>query len=275
MESRAKIDALLDCLETVQADTLFVPTVYDGVAFYQSDLMPSRAFDSWVYLVPQAHARGIQVYAWIYAAYLGWQQQPAWNARLNHPGVPDDWLDFAVPEAREFVADVAYEVVSRYEADGVLLDYIRWRSWASNADLSAEDISLTVRGVYARLNGAAPLAAAVFAGQQASRERGQAWYTWLDGGYVDFVAPMAYVDDGELYALLGQWTDTGYFPADIRPILATAFFSASSEKPKTAEQVMGQIRLSRSFGATAILLFDDLHLCDNTALVQALQNGEW
>lgn len=275
MESRAKIDALLDCLETVRANTLFAPAAYDGVAFYQSDLLPSHAFDSWAYLVPRAHARGIQVYAWVYAAYLGWPQQPAWNARLNHPGVPDDWLDFAVPEARQFVADVAYEIVSRYGADGVLLDYIRWRSWASSASLSAEDISLTVRDVHARLGGAAPLTAVVFADQRASQERGQAWYTWLDGSYVDFVAPMAYVDDGELYTLLSQWIDTNSFPDDIRPILATASFSVSSEEPQTAEQVLRQIRISRSFGATAILLFDDLHLCDNTALIQTLRNGGW
>lgn len=263
MESPAHIDALLDCLEAAGANVVYAPVVYYGEAFYHSDLLPPRELDSWAYLVPQAHARGIEVYVWIYAAYLGWQQQPTWNVRRQHPEISDNWLDFSQAAARDFVADVAFEVVSKYQADGVLLDYIRWGYWWEKAGLSADDVSLTVRVVYGRLAGRAPLTAAVSADYQESQARGQRWYNWLEGGYVDLVEPMAYVSNAQLEKLLNEWQQGGFFPGRIHPIL------------ETGDQTLEQLGILRQAQADGVVLFDDLSLCSKLELVESLGKNGW
>lgn len=263
MESSAQIDALLDCLEAAGANVLYAPVVYYGEAFYHSELLPHRDFDSWAYLVPQAHSRGIEVYAWVYAAYLGWQQQPSWNVRHKHPQIADNWLDFSQPAARDFVADVVFEVVDKYQADGVLLDYIRWGYWWERAGLSADDVSLAVRVIYGRLDGRTPLTAAVSADHQESQARGQRWYNWLEGGYIDFVDPMAFVDNAQLEKLLDEWHKGGFFPEQISPIL------------ETGEQTLEQIGMLRQTLVSGVVLFDDLHLCSNPVLVETLSKTGW
>ncbi len=263
MASPAQIDGLLDCLEAVEANVLYAPVVYYGEAFYHSALLPHRDFDSWAYLVPRAHARGIEVYAWVYAAYLGWHEQPSWNVRHEHSEVDDNWLDFSQPAARAFLADVVVEVVNGYRADGVLLDYIRWGYWWKKAGLSPDDVSLAVQVVYERLDGAVPLTAAVSAERRESQARGQDWYNWLEGGYIDFVEPMAYVDDDQLQKLLNEWQKSGFFPENISPIL------------KVGDQVPEQISLVYEAQATGVVLFDDLHLCSDQDLIETLSQNGW
>ena len=270
-----KCEQTLDCLQTAGVNTLYY-TIYWQEAYYHSDLLPHHSFDSLAYLVPEAHARDIEVYALISAADIGWPEHPEWNARLNHPGVDDDWLDFAVPEARSFVADVAEELVTNYDVDGILLDYIRWRTDDfDTANLSANDISLTVQGVYERVEVVRPIAvtASTFMSQKYGSWAGQMWYDWLSGGYIDYVTPMAYVDDSELQTLLDEWRDSGYFPERIIPRLSVVWFDPV--RPKPVEDVLRQIEICYDSGATAMTLWDNRYICNNPDLVEALGAGGW
>lgn len=129
--------------------------------------------------------------------------------------------------------------------------------------------------IYERLDQAVPLTASVSASYAESQDRGQLWYEWLSDGYIDFVAPMAYASDDELHAFLKTWQKSGYFPGRIDPILATAFFSLPSDPPKSANEILMQIRIAQGAGATGIVLFDDLNTCDNGDLLEALGQGVW
>ncbi|MDH4187384.1 MAG: hypothetical protein OEV08_10325 [Nitrospira sp.] len=265
----------LDCLQAAGVTVLYYAIYYQG-AYYHSDLLPHRTFDSLAYLVPEAHAHGIEVYALIPVAVIGWKEHPEWNTRLNYPAVDDDWLDFALPEARFFVADVAEELVTNYDVDGILLDYIRWRStWFESANLSADDISLTVQGVYERVKAIRPVdvTASVFESRWSAEGAGQMWYDWLSNGYIDYVTPMAYVSDSYLQVLLNQWLDTGYSPERIIPRLSVVWFNPTERKP--VGDVLRQIEMCYDAGATGMTLWDDGYICNNPDLVEALGAGGW
>ena len=265
----------LDCLAAAGVNVLYY-SVYDREAYYHSALLPHRDFDSLAYLVPRAHARGMEVYSLIPVAEIGWPEHPAWNARLNHRGVSDDWLDFAVPEARSFVADVAAEIVTEYDVDGILLDYIRWRSaWFDNADLSASDVSRTVQGIYERVKAVRPVsvAASVYRNRDSASGARQRWYDWLSGGYIDYVTPMAYVDTRELRVLLNEWRASGYFPERIIPRLSVVWFEPTAVTPKAVEDVLQQMGICYDAGSTGMTLWNDRYICRNPDLVGALGRG--
>jgi uncharacterized lipoprotein YddW (UPF0748 family) len=265
----------LDCLQSAGVTVLYYPIHYK-VAYYHSDLLPHHPFDSLAYLVPEAHARGMEVYALINAAHIGWPEHPEWNARLNHPELEHDWLDFAAPEARSFVADVAEELVANYDVDGVFLDYIRWDSgsgWPSS--LSADDVSLTVQGIYERVKAIrnVDVAAGVFRSQKNAGWAKQMWYEWLDNGYIDYTTPHAYVDDSGLRSLLHEYQSSGHFPERIIPRLAVVWFRP--ERPKPVADVLRQIEMCYNAGATGVTLWDDRYICKNPDLVEALGAGGW
>lgn len=266
----------LDCLQAAGVTVLYYAIHYNKVAYYHSDLLPHHPFDSLAYLVPEAHARGMKVYPLITVAHIGWPEHPEWNARLNHPGLEHDWLDFAVPEARSFVADVAEELVANYDVDGVFLDYSRWGSgsgWPSS--LSADDVSLTVRGIYERVKAVRDIdvAAGVFRSRETAGWARQMWYEWLDGGYIDYTTPHAYVGDSELQSLLREYQGSGYFPERIIPRLAVVWFGP--ERPKPVADVLRQIEICYDAGAMGMTLWDDRYLCTNPDLVETLGAGDW
>jgi len=280
--SASRCDQRLDCIQAAGATRLYY-TIYGQKVYYHSNLMPHRGFDSLAYVVSAAHARGMEVYAAMPSGRMGWPQHPEWNARLNHPNVTTDWLDFAHPDARDFLADVAEEIVANYDVDGIALDYTRWRrEWYRQAGLSADDISLTVRGIYERIKSvrSVDLAATPDGSSEFSTySYGQRWYDWLDGGYIDHVSPMSYHPDDWLLDRMDEWRSSGHFPGRITPLLSTLWFDwnpgHSVMESKTPEEVMHQIDLCYNAGSIGVTLFDDIRLCQDPRLVKALGAGGW
>jgi len=275
--SASRCDQRLDYLQAAGATRLYY-SVYYKIAYYHSTLMPHRSFDSLAYLVPAAHERGMEVYAAMGSGHMGWPEHPEWNARLNHPNATEDWLDFTLPEARDFVADVAEEIVTNYDVDGIMLDYTRWREkWYRQANLSHVEISLTVQGVYERVKAARP-SVLVSACPDADHWysyywRGQKWHDWLDSGYIDYVMPMTYEEDSVLSVRLNEWDTTGHFPERIFPLLSVAWFDP--ERPKTAEEVLQQVEICYDAEVIGLALFDDRYVCGNQELIDALGAGGW
>jgi len=279
-----EINELLDTLEHAKVNTIYY-SVFWLKAYYHSNIMPHHSFDSLAYLVPQAHARGIEVFALITAGKLGWREHSEWNARLNSPEIEDDWLDFRIPAARQFVADVAVEV-EQYGIDGILLDYIRWAPAWSNFDCeeNAGVITQTVEMVNNSVS--IPVTASVFRNRAHSTNAGQLWYNWLNEGIVDYVTPMLYTwrtnnPDGhpdqvsEILAEIAEWNASGLFPDRIIPRLSTWFFRPDPDQAKTVNQVLLEIETCYNAGATSMTLWDDRELSRNPNLVEALRNDGW
>lgn len=258
------LDLLLSRAEAAGANGLIVQVVGRGEAYYRSDLLPQASFsgfdDPLAYLIARAKPMGMEVHAWVNAFLVWssanappdrshiWHTNPEWfmshssgkstrdftRAEAEAAGLVGATLSPAFPGVRAFIASVAVEIATRYDVEGIHLDYIRypnssfgyepaavamfynetglmpadspetWRSW------KARQVTMTVETVRFRLNSAAPstlLSCAVMADPgTAATEFGSPWREWLAAGLVDFVCPMAYTSDRQRALSLARAT---------------------------------------------------------------------
>lgn len=184
------------------------------------------------------HDAGIRVHAWVMAWPIEMASaatQAMWrrDGRLSVDvdGKTIDWLEPADSRNRAALIAAVRDLVSRYDVDGIHLDYIRYLNgrsgfgpanlkrfraghpapaeWPRSAWIGGDsgayrawkvgNITRTVEGVRAAIvasGNALPLSAAVFGGYPACIEGvAQDWDQWLEDGHVDFVCPMNYTDN--------------------------------------------------------------------------------
>jgi len=157
LKSRTSIDALVDELALADANTIIAQVARRHDAYYDSDVLPrtpdptvAADFDVLAELLDAAHARGMEVHAWISVAptthrvYDDLPNPPGWVASThgNGDGIADgerwvtrerdgdwsDYLDPGVPAVQDHVAAIVGELAERYEVDGIHLDYVRYPS---------------------------------------------------------------------------------------------------------------------------------------------------
>ncbi|MBN2002381.1 MAG: family 10 glycosylhydrolase [Anaerolineae bacterium] len=141
MQSPQATDQILAKVIRGNFNTIFVNVVRNGKTYYDSQWLPRSddlpvGFDPLTYLLPKAHAAGIEVHAWFIVGQIGWptlasepvsvlQAHPEWMA-INACGTQSKWLNAAHPGARDFIRAVVAEFIQKYTVDGVQLDYIRY-----------------------------------------------------------------------------------------------------------------------------------------------------
>jgi uncharacterized lipoprotein YddW (UPF0748 family) len=187
----------------------------------------------------EAHARGIEVHAWV-NALLGWsapdpppdpnhvwRRHPDWfvsrdgrsmreltRLDLDRAGLAGEgwFLDPEKAGVRTELRRFVLELVTRYAVDGVHLDYIRYPSgWmpVGGAGHVTRLVAL-IRGDLATVRPGLPLSAAVMPVPDVARESfGQDWADWLDRGLVEAVAPMVYRDTpAAIESVVRRWPAT-------------------------------------------------------------------
>lgn len=145
---------IFDKLAAGGINTVFFETVNAGYPIYPSQVAPQqnplvRGWDPLAAGVKLAHERGMELHAWVWAFAAGNRRHNALvNQSANYPGplitAHPDWasydnrgslfppgqgkpfLDPANPQARRFLLSLFDEIVSRYQVDGLHLDYIRY-----------------------------------------------------------------------------------------------------------------------------------------------------
>jgi uncharacterized lipoprotein YddW (UPF0748 family) len=184
----------------------------------------------------EAHARGIEVHAWVNALLAWsaaepppdphhvWHQHPDWFVHragrsmreltrldLDRAGLEGEgwFLDPARAEVRTELRRLILELATRYGVDGIHLDYIRYPSgWnPPGGDESVSRLVALVRGDLAQVRPGLPLSAAVMPVPRVARETfGQDWVIWLERGWIDAVAPMVYRETpAAVEAVVGSW----------------------------------------------------------------------
>ncbi len=139
------IDAILDGCQRMGMDTVFFQVRPAADAFYKSDLYPWSAylcgeqglapkggFDPLAYFVKEAHARGMELHAWINpfraaisaSAYAGLSadspalQHPEWVIEYNG----GYYFDPGLPEVRSYIVAGVEEILRNYDVDGIHFD---------------------------------------------------------------------------------------------------------------------------------------------------------
>jgi uncharacterized lipoprotein YddW (UPF0748 family) len=181
-KSRTEIDDLVGRAAEGNYNAVIVEVLayHDNVdtghgAYWASDIVPAAGDvaadldDPLAYLIEQAHARGIEVHAWLVAYRVCKTWPPAGNSYLaSHP----EWLmvprndigygpatvgdaytfDAGSPEVQEYLIGIVRELVTNYEIDGINWDYIRYTQKDAGYP---SDLSYTQSGLarYRTING--------------------------------------------------------------------------------------------------------------------------
>ncbi|MGH3443239.1 MAG: family 10 glycosylhydrolase, partial [Nitriliruptorales bacterium] len=153
LKSRASIDRMLDRVAAANLNTVIVEVVRRHDAYYDSSVLPRSTdpelepgLDVLAHAIAGARERGLAVHAWIptmpahHHAYDDFPAPPGWLWDVRGPDAPvaDRWvsrahdgewgdhLDPGVPAVRQHIAAIAREIASRYDVDGIHLDYTRY-----------------------------------------------------------------------------------------------------------------------------------------------------
>ena len=144
-ELARQADMILDYSKACGFNAVFLQVRPCSDAFYASDLYPWSAyltgvqgnapdsgFDPLTYWVNGAHARGMELHAWINPYRItktaaDWERLSAASPAIQHP----DWVvyhngnyyfDPALPKVRQFLIDGAAELAAKYDIDGIHMD---------------------------------------------------------------------------------------------------------------------------------------------------------
>ncbi len=139
--AQAELLTILDTMAAINLNAIVFQVRPESDAFYASQLDPWSRFmaggqgvdpgwDPLEFLCAQAHARNIEVHAWLNpyrAAVSAGSSLAQPHIALQQPQHAHDydgalWMDPGALEVREHVVDVAVDIVERYPVDGIHLD---------------------------------------------------------------------------------------------------------------------------------------------------------
>ncbi|MEH2459917.1 glycoside hydrolase family 10 protein [Nostoc sp.] len=152
--SKAGLAQIFDRLAQAGINTVFFETVNAGYTIYPSQVAKEqnpliRGWDPLAEAVKLAHERDIELHAWVWTFAAGNQRHnEIINVNPNYPGpvlaAHPDWANYdnlgnmipvgqtkpffdpANPEVRQYLLKLYEEIVTRYNVDGLQLDYIRY-----------------------------------------------------------------------------------------------------------------------------------------------------
>ncbi|MEH2414261.1 glycoside hydrolase family 10 protein [Nostoc sp.] len=152
--SKAGLAQIFDRLAQTGINTVFFETVNAGYTIYPSQVAKEqnpliRGWDPLADAVKLAHERDMELHAWVWTFAAGNQRHnQIINVNLNYPGpvlaAHPDWANYdnlgnmipvgqtkpffdpANPEVRQYLLKLYEEIVTRYNVDGLQLDYIRY-----------------------------------------------------------------------------------------------------------------------------------------------------
>lgn len=152
LKSAAGMETMLDTAAAAGLNAVFVQVIRRHDGYYDSAVLPPTpdpalepGFDVLRAAVEGGHRRGLQVHAWITVA-TAWHEEyrdlelpPGHVTRDHGPDSDDSWMtvsrngtvsreyfDVGLPELRDHVGAIVTDIASRYDVDGVHLDYARY-----------------------------------------------------------------------------------------------------------------------------------------------------
>ncbi|NEP80661.1 MAG: family 10 glycosylhydrolase, partial [Okeania sp. SIO3B3] len=186
---------VFDRLAAAGINTVFFETLNAGYTIYPSNVAPRQnpltiSWDPLESAVKLARERNMEIHAWIWTfatgnkahnralgqpdSYLGpvISAHPDWvmtdnKGRKRHPSDGKVYMDPANPYVRQYLLRIIDEIASRYQVDGIQLDYIRYPFQNPGRNFSY-GYSTTSRQQFRQLHGVDPM-------KISSRDRQNMW----------------------------------------------------------------------------------------------------
>ena len=311
LEQKAQLSRIFDGLQAAGINTVLFQTRIRATVAYPSHIEPwdgafsgtpgvAPPYDVLRFAIDEAHRRGMELHAYLVtfpgntlaeAKRLGRQSLPARMPQLcTRAG--DKWqLDPGVPGTAEYLAELVREIVSRYDVDGIHLDYIRYpepsipfddrRTYAryghhrpkaewrrENVNRTVQLISETVRAIRpwvkitcAPIGKYADLPTQSSKGWNARDAVSQDAQLWLRRGWMDGLFPMMYFDGQHFYPFAVNWQEHTY-GRPVAPGLG-AYQLAPEERNWSLLQIVRQLRFIHAEGFAGEAYFRSQFLLNN------------
>ena len=217
---------------------------WDGIFTGKSGKTP--LYDPLAFAIDECHKRNMECHAWVVAfpickvaiaKQLGKRALPAIQPKLCQR-CGDQWMmDPGVPQTATYLANICKEIATKYNVDGIHLDYIRypekgipfndnltyklygngidkttWRK--SNIDRCVRCIHDSIKKVrpWIKLSCSpigkyADLSRYSSFGWNARDAVSQNAQLWLKKGWMDMLFPMMYFDNNHFYPFLADWKE--------------------------------------------------------------------
>ena len=202
--SKAGLAEIFDRLAAAGINTVFFETVNAGYPIYPSEVAPqqnplTRRWDPLEAAVELAHERGMELHAWVWTFAAGNEAHndiinlphsypgpilsanPDWAGYDNRgnlilAGQEEPFLDPANPAVRRYLLSLYEEIITRYDVDGLQLDYIRYPFQNPNAGRS-HGYGIAARQQFQLLTGVDPINISPSSGRSGTNDL---WQQWVD-----------------------------------------------------------------------------------------------
>lgn len=144
--------ALLDQLQAIHINTIFLQTRVRGSVIYPSAIEPwdvaltgqygkDPGYDPLQFAIDECHRRGMELHAWVVtipcykvslAKQMGQKGVTRTNPQLCKKHEDSYYLDPGQPASADYLAGICREIVDKYDVDGLHFDYIRYPENASS-----------------------------------------------------------------------------------------------------------------------------------------------
>lgn len=318
---KEELICLLDQLQAAHINTVLFQTRLRGDMVYPSRYEPfaealtgvpgkDPLYDPLQFAVEECHKRGMEIHAWVVTIPVGndsqvrshgsksiVKQQPRLCKRFE-----GSWyLDPGLPETATYLCKLVDEMVTRYDLDGVHLDYIRYpengrnfpdmdtyRLYGKGLEKQAwrrQNITEIVRQIYRQVKSRKPWvkvsSSPIGKFRDTDRYPSYGWnafdavnqdvQTWLKLGIQDAIFPMMYFQGNQFYPFLLDWTEQAH-GRFVVPGLGI-YFLDERERNWNLDEIGRQIYFSRQASANGQAFFRNRHLLSNTkGLLDELHN---
>ncbi len=295
-KQKMELCQMLDELKAANFNTVLLQTRLRGDVIYPSSIETynetltgtegrTPGYDVLAFAIEECHKRGLECHAWVVSIPLGTEKHVK---ELGKNSVTRKWprlckryqgdwfLDPGNPATKEYLLSLVQEIVTRYDVDGIHLDYIRYpdrpkdfpdkemyRKYGNGKSLDTwrrDNITAIVRHLYQQVKQLKPWVkmscSPIGKFKDTSHYPSGGWnayYTvyqdaqgWLQEGIQDILFPMMYFNGNNFYPFALDWQEkcSGRF---IVPGLGI-YFMDPSEKNWPLSEIVRQIYFTRDHG---------------------------
>ena len=302
---------ILDSLHELNINTVLLQTRVRGDVIYPSSIEPfshvltgvegkSPGYDPLAFAIEECHKRGMQLHAWLVTLPLGKDEHIKRQGKLalsrkrkelctHYKGA---WyMEPGNPGTAEYIVELVEEIVSKYDVDGIHLDYVRYpdrtngypdsalyRKYSkrmSLADWRRSNITAIVELVYKSVKAKKPWVRVSSAplgkyddltrysslGWDAYNAVYQEAQKWMKDGVMDALFPMLYFNGNNFYPFVLDWCENSY-GRHIVP--GVGIYRLSPQYGGWDEiEIERQFRTSRDAGSAGVALFRAAHVLGN------------
>ena len=311
-KQKEELIEILDQLQEANFNTVLFQARTRGDVLYRSDIEPFNAiltgnkdgypgYDPLAFAIEECHRRGMECHAWLVAIPLGSRrhaQQLGKKAVIRrHPEICVSYnrqyfLNPGHPKTKEYLMNIVQEIVTRYDIDGIHLDYLRYpnkarnfpdrtqyRKLADNRNLEQwrrDNLTEILRYIYKgvkRLKAWVKVSTSpVGKYRDVARYSSKGWNAfhsvhqdvqgWLGEGIQDQIYPMLYFKGNNFYPFVLDWQEQSN-GRQVVPGLGV-YFLDPSEGNWSIDEVERQMNFIRSHQLAGQAHYRAKYIMDNT-----------